>query len=119
MFYNLSLCLTKLSILLLYLRVLTHDYTQKITWVVIGIVGIYNAWALGMYLTMCVPLARMWDPDNNPGHCHPWSVWWALTYLHIATDFMIFLIPIPVVLTMMIPLRQKTGLLIVFSMGLL
>jgi hypothetical protein len=120
LFYNLSLCFTKLSILLLYFRVLTYDYARKVIWVVFGIVGIYNAWGIAMYLTMCVPLAKMWDPVHNEGgYCHPWSVWWALTYLHIATDFMIFLVPVPVVVSMTIPLRQKVGLLIVFTMGLL
>ena len=107
-----------MSILLLYLRVLTHDYIRKVTWVTIGIVGTYNAWAMGMYLSMCVPLEKVWEPLMD-GYCHPWSVWWALTYLHIITDFMIFVIPIPVVVTMTIPKRQKAGLLIVFTMGLL
>ncbi|KAK4149492.1 Phosphoglucosamine mutase [Chaetomidium leptoderma] len=93
--YNLSLCFTKISILLLYLRVLTHNYIRKVTWAAIGIVGVYNAWGVGMYL-----------------------IWWALTYLHIITDFMIFVIPIPVVATMTIPMRQKSGLLFVFCLGL-
>ena len=85
----------------------------------IGIVGTYNVWALGMYLTMCVPIAKMWDVSIQDGYCHPLTVWWALTYLHISSDFLIFIIPIPVVVTMTIPMRQKVGLLIVFTMGLL
>ncbi|KAK4245699.1 hypothetical protein C7999DRAFT_16104 [Corynascus novoguineensis] len=115
--YNLSLCFTKLSILLLYLRVLTHEYIRKTTWVVIAIVGIYNAWSVGMYLTMCIPLAKVWIGELE-GRCHPDTVWWALTYLHIITDFLIFIIPIPVVMTMTVPLRQKIGLLVVFTFGL-
>ncbi|KAK3897943.1 Phosphoglucosamine mutase [Staphylotrichum tortipilum] len=117
LFYNLSLCLTKLSILMLYLRVLTHDYIRKVTWAAIGIVGLYNVWGICMYFSMCIPLAKMWDP-SLPGSCHPISVWFALTYLHIATDFILLLIPIPVVVTMTIPLRQKVGLMIVFTTGL-
>lgn len=118
LFYNLSILFTKLSILVLYLRVLTHEWVRKVTWAVIAIVVIYNAWGIAMYLTMCIPIARMWDP-SVPGTCHPWSVWWALTYLHIATDFMIFLVPIPVVVGMLSPWRTKIGLLAVFVVGLL
>jgi len=103
---------------MLYLRVLTHDYIRKVTWASIGIVGIYNAWGICMYFTMCIPLAKMWDP-SLPGSCHPLSVWFALTYLHIATDFLLLFIPIPVVVTMTIPLRQKVGLMVVFTTGLL
>ncbi|KAK4238677.1 hypothetical protein C8A03DRAFT_14885 [Achaetomium macrosporum] len=116
--YNLSLCFTKLSILLLYLRVLTPENARKVTWATIGIVAIYNAWALAMYLTMCIPLHKMWEGPSVPGYCHPDSVWWALTYLHIVTDFMIFVIPVPVVVGMTLPTRQKAGLLVVFTMGL-
>ncbi|AEO55679.1 hypothetical protein MYCTH_2299753 [Thermothelomyces thermophilus ATCC 42464] len=117
LWYNLSLCFTKISILLLYLRVLTHDYIRKTTWAAMAIVAIYNAWAIGMYLTMCVPIAKVWNAKLE-GYCHPTSVWWALTYLHIITDFLIFIIPIPVVVTMTVPLRRKIGLLIVFTFGL-
>lgn len=97
---------------------MTHEYIRKVTWGVITIVAVYNVWGLGMYLTMCIPIEKMWDPSIT-GYCHPWSVWWALTYLHIITDFMIFVIPIPVVSTMTIPKRQKAGILLVFSVGLL
>jgi hypothetical protein len=116
--YNFSLCCTKISILLLYLRVLTPDYIRKVIWVAFGIVVLYNAWAFAMELTICIPLAKEWDP-SLPGYCHPTSVWWALTYIHIATDFMLFVIPIPVVVTMTIPTRRKAGLLFVFTLGLL
>ena len=116
--YNLSIWLSKTSILFLYLRVLTHEYIRKVTYVVLGIVTVYNVWALCMYVTMCIPLAKTWDP-SIPGYCHPWKVWWALTYLHIITDFLIFFIPVPVVVTMMIPIHQKVGLLVVFATGFL
>ncbi|KAK4147317.1 uncharacterized protein C8A04DRAFT_34047 [Dichotomopilus funicola] len=116
LFYNLSLAFTKVSILLLYLRVLTHDYIRKVTWGALGIVVIYNTWAIAMYLTMCVPIQKKWLPEID-GYCHPVTVWWALTYIHIITDFMIFGIPIPVVVGMTIPLRQKLGLLAVFTLG--
>jgi hypothetical protein len=123
LFYYLSLGFTKISILLLYLRVLTHDYIRKVTWAAIGIVAVFNAWALAIHLTMCIPLEKAWD-NSIPGYCHGDTghgdkIFWAMIYLHIITDFMIFVIPIPVVGTMTIPLRQKIGLLFVFTVGLL
>lgn len=115
--YNLSLFMTKVSILLLYLRVITsYDYLRKAMWASLGIVIVYNLWAIAMYLSMCIPIQKMWDPTVE-GYCHPLDVWWALTYLHIITDFIIFLLPIPVVATMNVPRSQKAGLLFVFSVG--
>ncbi|KAK0719234.1 hypothetical protein B0H67DRAFT_149203 [Lasiosphaeris hirsuta] len=116
LFYNLSLFLTKISILIMFLRVLTHEYIRKATYATLGLVVVYNVWAFGMYFTMCIPIQRMWD-RSIPGYCHPLDVWWALTYLHIVTDFMIFCLPIPVVATMTIPMRQKASLLLVFCVG--
>jgi len=120
LFYNLSLCFTKISILLLYLRVLkTYDYTRKAIHVTLGIVIIYNTWALAMYFSMCIPIAKMWDASITDGYCHPRDVWWALTYIHIITDFMIFVLPIPVILSMTLPVSRKLGLLAVFCVGFL
>ncbi|GAB1311861.1 hypothetical protein MFIFM68171_02071 [Madurella fahalii] len=117
LFYNLSLFLTKVSILLLYLRVLkTFDYLRKAMWVTLGVVVVCNIWALAMYFSMCIPLRKMWEPTVD-GYCHPYEVWWTLMYIHIVTDFVIFLLPIPVVVTMTIPRPQKVGLLFVFCVG--
>ena len=120
LFYNLSLWFTKMSILLLYLRALkTYNYTRKAIYVTFGIVVVYNVWGLAMYLSMCIPLAKMWDASITDGYCHPYDVWWALTYIHIITDFMIFVLPIPIILAMTIPPLRKTGLLLVFCIGFL
>ncbi|KAK4118812.1 hypothetical protein N657DRAFT_582933 [Parathielavia appendiculata] len=121
-FYYLSFWFTKMSILLLYLRVLTHDYIRKATWAVIAIVVVYNVYTFAMHVTMCIPLAKNWDPSITGGYCHAETghgqqIFWAVIYLHIITDFMIFAIPIPVVAAMTIPLRQKLGLLFVFTVG--
>ncbi|KAK3374662.1 hypothetical protein B0H63DRAFT_255129 [Podospora didyma] len=118
LFYHLSICFTKVSILLLYLRVFVtvHHYIRKAVWVTLAIVVLYSAWTFAMHMTMCIPLSKTWD-TSLPGRCQGAKVWWAVTYLHISTDFLIFVLPIPVVISMTIPLRQKAGLLVVFAMG--
>lgn len=85
---------------------------------VLGIVILYSAWVFAMHMSMRIPLQRSWD-RTVPGRCHGQKLWWGVTYLHIITDFMIFLLPIPVVASMTIPERQKAGLLVVFAMGFL
>ncbi|KAK4158651.1 Phosphoglucosamine mutase [Cladorrhinum sp. PSN259] len=117
LFYNLSISLTKISILLLYLRVLkTYNYMRKAFWVLFGFVIIYTAVTLALYFTMCIPIQRTWDRSIE-GYCHPDMVWLVLNYIHISTDFVIFLLPIPVVVTMTNPWSQKAGLLFVFCVG--
>jgi hypothetical protein len=119
LFYNLSLCFTKISILLLYLRLFkTYDYLRIAIWGVLGIVVVYNLWSICMYLTFCIPLQKYWHP-NVEGYCHPVSVWWALTYLHIISDFMIFVLPIPAIAPMSIPRSQRASLLFLLCIGFL
>ncbi|KAK3395257.1 hypothetical protein B0H63DRAFT_386009 [Podospora didyma] len=116
-FYHLSLAFTKISILLLYLRVLvTYDYTRKLIWATLVIVAVYNAFTFVMHLNICTPLAKVWD-RSVPGTCSDARIWWGITYMHIITDFIIFALPVPVVVGMTIPIRQKVALLFVFAMG--
>jgi hypothetical protein len=117
LFYNLSLCFTKISILLLYLRLFkTFTYLRIAIWGVLGIVVVYNLWSICMYLTFCIPLQKYWHPQLE-GYCHPVTVWWALTYLHIVSDFLIFVLPIPGIVPMSIPRTQRAGLLCLLCIG--
>ena len=119
LFYNLSLCFTKISILLLYLRLFkTYDYLRIAIWSVLSIVVVYNLWSICMYLTFCIPLQKYWHREIE-GYCHPVTVWWALTYLHIISDFMIFVLPIPGIVPMSIPRSQRAGLLCLLCIGFL
>jgi len=116
--YQLSLAAAKISILLLYIRVLKHQYACWAAWGMLVVVVGYNIFGLVEDFIICAPLAAYWDP--SVGSCQPpGSVMWALICLHIATDFLIFLIPLPVVFRMKLPLKQKIGLSLTFALGFL
>ncbi len=119
LFYQLSLAFSKVSILLLYVRVL-HAYplARRAAYAMLAIVVVYNVWGLYETATLCAPLAAYWDPDVK-GDCKPIAYMWAAIGLHVATDFLIFSIPIPVVLRMRMPWRQKAELAMVFALGFL
>jgi hypothetical protein len=85
----------------------------------LAVVIIYNIWGFCSAMLICVPLQAYWDRSIQ-GDCKPVSYMWAAIGLHVATDFLIFIIPIPVVLTMMAPMkRQKPGLVLIFALGFL
>lgn len=118
-FYQLSLACSKISILLLYIRVLTYDYARRAAYLLLAIVVIYNLLGFISTMTLCIPLQAVWDPSVS-GNCHSTPVYmWLAIGFHIGTDFLIFLLPIPVVLRMMVPMDQKIMLLVVFALGLL
>lgn len=117
LFYQLSLIFAKISICLLYIRVLLpFTYTRRAAFVLLAIVityGILGAISTG---TVCRPIAAFWD-HTVKGECHPVAYMWAAIVLHVVTDFLIFLLPMPVVFRMRLPLAQRISLMLVFGLG--
>lgn len=121
-FYQLSLLFSKLSILMLYLRVLTYSGARYIVMVVIAFVVGYNIWGMYALATQCTPAAAAWDirVAAEPGvRCRGNDHLWTVVSLHISSDFIIFSIPLPIVWRLRMPLRRKVGLLGVFALGFL
>ncbi|KAK0732010.1 hypothetical protein B0H67DRAFT_566439 [Lasiosphaeris hirsuta] len=116
-FYLLSLCFSKISILLLYIHIFAFKWARLAGQILLGIVIVSSLWMLIATVTACIPLQAYWDFTIAKGYCHPQSVWWSNTGLHMATDFLIFLLPLPVVWTIMLPRRQKFALFGVFGFG--
>lgn len=120
LWYSLSLCFTKISILLLYLAIFSYHWVRIAGKVILAAVVISNAWILGVVFTACIPLEAYWDYTlRESAWCQPQPSWWANIGLHIATDFLIFLLPMPVITTLRLPRRQKYILVGVFTLGFL
>jgi hypothetical protein len=52
-------------------------------------------------------------------YCQPVNLWWANQGLHLATDFAIVLLPMPVLSTLTLPRKQKFAVVGVFALGFL
>jgi hypothetical protein len=115
--YTLSVTFTKMSILCLYLRIFTYDLIKRLTKILLAVVIVSHSWILASVLTSCVPLASLWDINVKPTYCHPAMVFWSNGAIHMTTDFLIFLLPLPIVLRMRIKPRRKIALLAVFLLG--
>ena len=119
LFYTLSLCFTKISILCLYLHVFTYQWVRRAGQVILGIVIVTNIYSVIAIFLACVPLQAYWDYRVPSTYCHRQSIWWSNTGLHMATDFLIFLLPMPVVWRLKLPARQKYVLFGIFGLGFL
>ncbi|KAG8156309.1 hypothetical protein KVR01_013844 [Diaporthe batatas] len=96
-FYTCSLNLSKISVVLLYLRTLTYDWTRKVLLGFMVIVTVTGTINLILDFTACIPLKAFWDPSVQATYCHSNEVYYSLVGLQIGTDFLIFLLPLPVV----------------------
>ncbi|KAK3360631.1 hypothetical protein B0T25DRAFT_496594 [Lasiosphaeria hispida] len=119
LFYELSLWCSQVSILLLYIRIWTFPWVRRASYGLLALVMVYNVCVFVLVFTACVPLQAFWDfaLQAQGAYCHSKDIWWANTYLHVITDFMIYLLPMPVIFQVRFPKRQKILLFVLFAFG--
>jgi hypothetical protein len=117
--YFISLLFTKLSILCLYMRIIQYEYVRHAGRAIFFIVSLSYVWMILNIVTTCVPLNDFWDLKKpySEKWCWKMEVFWSNAGLHMATDFLIFLLPLPVIFRLRLPRRQKIGLCLVFLLG--
>jgi hypothetical protein len=118
-FYSTSLQLTKLSIVIVYIQIFYYSWIRHASYGVLVVLLGTQIWVFYVIFTACDPLPAFWDPTIVPAVCRSQAYWLSNQYLAIATDFIIFLLPVPVIWDLKIRLRQKCLLLFLFTMGLL
>ncbi|KAL7919816.1 MFS general substrate transporter [Trichoderma austrokoningii] len=120
--YNPALMATKTSILIFYLR-LTQN-TQMVlrfaSWLILVIVNIAGLVLTFMNIFQCTPVQAAWNADyNGPTKCIPLlTEFICAAPVNIVTDLAILALPIPVLTGMRLPSRQKTILVITFTLGI-
>lgn len=100
-----------------YFRVFPTQRMRVVCWIMISILGIYGTWAVMSAFLNCIPVAKFWDP-SIPGSClSKTALWFSNASMHIATDLAILIIPIPALIAIDLPRRQKFALMIMFALG--
>jgi O-antigen ligase len=88
-----TLLFTKVSILLLFLSILTYEWIKWATRTVLVLVIGSSIFIVGTTFTACIPLPAYWDRSIKATYCHPVSFYWISTALLIGSDFLIYLLP--------------------------
>ncbi|KAK3326440.1 major facilitator superfamily domain-containing protein [Apodospora peruviana] len=119
--YNPALMATKTSILVFYLRLARN--TQKIlrmaSWAVLAIVNIAGTILTFMNIFQCEPMAAAWNLGVPPTKCIPLLTEFICSApVNVVTDLAILALPLPVLTGMRLPPRQKTILVITFTVGI-
>ncbi|KAK4502730.1 hypothetical protein PRZ48_006156 [Zasmidium cellare] len=122
--YNIIVMVTKISILLLYLRIWTADSTtyrfRTSCWILIALLTATTLTGIFTIIFQCSPVSYAWlqATGKAQGHCiqlTPFTYVYAA--LDITFDFIIFLLPIHNLLSLTIPLWKKLGVILVFLCG--
>lgn len=116
--YGIATVLTKVSILLLFLAVFNITTLRRITYGVLATVTVWGLWVALSNAFFCTPVRAFWNWTIPRDRCHFDRIkWFVEMYFHIALDFVIFILPMPLIRSMTIPRRQKYWLYFVFALG--
>ncbi|OCT45585.1 integral membrane protein [Cladophialophora carrionii] len=117
-FYIVILMLTKVSILLFYMRIFPSRGFQILCNTMLAFVVLSGVVVLLCQLLQCLPVRFNWDKSIRGAKCINVN---ALTYGHaginIFQDVLILALPIPWIMRLKLELNQKIGLVIMFQVG--
>ncbi|KAK2764835.1 integral membrane protein [Colletotrichum kahawae] len=114
--YNMGMNVVKVSFLFQYRRVFPPKGVQRIClWAMVFVVvwACAQATLLG---TSCLPISIV-VPSTASFCLNTLPIWYFSSAISMATDIMIFCIPLPSVLKLRLPTKQKAMLFGVFSLG--
>lgn len=117
--YNISLTLTKVSILLQYQRFLHTPIMKNFRLGVLVLVILYGCTTVVTTLVICLPVGGLWDLSGTPRCLDREALWLAHAILNIVSDLVIIVLPIPFLLNLSLPRKQKYGLTSIFAVGIL
>ncbi|KAI0423723.1 hypothetical protein F5Y09DRAFT_184018 [Xylaria sp. FL1042] len=116
-FYNATLMLIKMTFMVQYYRVLVLKKFRTVCTVVMTIVGAWSLSQLIIAIFLCKPIAGFWDASLN-ATCIPIPLQWYINAGgNIATDIIIFILPLPILTHLELPKMQKISLVGIFSLG--
>ncbi|OHE98498.1 integral membrane protein [Colletotrichum orchidophilum] len=116
--YTLCGSFAKVSLLIFYFRLSPQIWFKQAVWVSLAIIAGYSIGIFFALVFACDPIAMSWDVTISDGKCinRP-SLYIATAAANIISDLILFALPIPIVVKLQIPRRQKIGLFFIFAVG--
>lgn len=108
----------KISLLVFYLQLSPQRWFRLSCWATLGLIIGYSVGIFFSLLFACSPIAMSWDVGITEGSCinRP-TLYIATAVANILSDIILFILPIPMVIKLQIPLMQKIGLGFIFTVG--
>ena len=116
--YSISLALSKISILLMYMRLFPGKRFNIACWTTIAVLLICLVRVCFGLMFMCTPVAFLWDKTLKGTCLDGRIIYFTSASLNVITDFAIFFLPMPILAKLQLPRRQKVALILLFGVGL-
>ncbi|THV48372.1 hypothetical protein BGAL_0252g00040 [Botrytis galanthina] len=117
-FYVPSNTLSRVSVVLMYLRIFTHRWARFFCWATITFL-IANCVATIISAQLeCRPLAFLWDKSIEGGSCFDTTLWWRLVNIpNFTADIAILLLPVRTIFGLRASTFRKAGISITCLTG--
>ncbi|KAJ3537153.1 hypothetical protein NM208_g6433 [Fusarium decemcellulare] len=115
--YPICSLFAKMTLLLFYLDLSPQPWFR---WSVYGTMFFLCGSQLGLFFAsvfQCDPIAKGWNPTITGQCINMASVYQATAITGVISDVFVITIPIPMVINLKIPKRQKAGLMLMFMVG--
>ena len=110
--------LPRIVAICLYLRIFVEKPYRRLCYTLLTVVVTYSSLAIVLTSIVRIPLKSLWDPQVASVCCINPIAWWRWSTLPGAIiDVIMILLPIPVILKLRLPKRDKIGLFLTFATG--
>ncbi len=118
--YHVTVMLLKLTLLLQLRRVFPLPAFQRLCDMCLVFVAVWTVAGLVGGVTICLPLDRNWDAQHPTWICEKrFWFWLGHGIVHVITDVLLCIMPLPLLGTLPLPPRHKMALIGVFCLGFL
>ncbi|KAK4153781.1 hypothetical protein C8A00DRAFT_15023 [Chaetomidium leptoderma] len=116
--YHVAIILLKSTFLLQFRRIFPLPTFQRLCDIFLAFLAAWTVAGLVGGMTICLPLSRNWLPQGAIWECDQ-RLWFWMSHgvIHVITDLMIFIMPLPLLRTLPLPPLHKFVLIGVFSLG--
>lgn len=108
---------TKLSLLTFYLHLSPQQWWRIAVWISLVFVGLYTVVITTMLFVHCNPPRKAFDIYAEGSCINVGILFIATAAFNIATDVLLFVLPIPMIVRLRMGVFQKVGAIVVFAIG--
>ena len=116
--YNTALTLVKMSVLCFYIRVFQTVFVYKIFFWIAGAL-VLSWWVIFTFLSLfeCTPVHKTWEPQTLGSCISHNRIFLGTAILNILIDFLLLVLPMPMIWRLQLNTGRKVALLGVFAAG--
>lgn len=115
--YVITVAMTKVSILYLYLKLSPNRTFRIMVWTLMGFVAATAFSCVIAIIFQCKPIHKAWDTSTEGKCVNQVGIFISNAGLDISQDIMAYFLPVPMLWKLNMPRKQRVALILIFVIG--